>query len=105
MVEDASKLSTRVQSIADLLREADYWSRTNGHEAVTADDVQRALDATAYRSDQWRERTEEAILRRRSSLIRPVPKWAKSTGFRSSSLVRSPLAALAASRRVCKWAR
>ncbi|CAN5513530.1 ATP-binding protein [soil metagenome] len=63
MVEDASKLSTRVQSIADLLREADYWSRMNGHTTVNADDVQRALDAAAYRSDRWRERTQEAILR------------------------------------------
>ncbi|MCX6049059.1 MAG: ATP-binding protein, partial [Chloroflexi bacterium] len=63
MVEDASKLSTRTQSIADLLREADYWSRMNGHEAVNAADVQRALDAAIYRSDRWHERTQEAILR------------------------------------------
>ena len=63
LVQDTEKLSTRLEGIADLLREADYWAGANGNGAVQAADVQKALDAATYRSDRWRERTQEAILR------------------------------------------
>lgn len=63
LVQDTEKLSTRREGIADLLREADYWASTNGNGVVHVTDVQKALDAATYRSDRWRERTQEAILR------------------------------------------
>ncbi|RPI32849.1 MAG: ATP-binding protein [Chloroflexota bacterium] len=65
MVEDAERLSMHVQSIADLLREADYWASQNGasNGVVTAGDVQRAIDKAIYRSDRLRERIQETILR------------------------------------------
>ena len=63
IVEDADKLSTEMRLVANLLREADYWASQNGHHAVTAADVQRAIDAQIYRSDRLRERIQEEIRR------------------------------------------
>jgi len=63
MVGDAEKLSTQVRSIADLLCEANYWAGNAGNGVITANDVQRAIDAQIYRSDRLRERVHEGILR------------------------------------------
>jgi lon-related putative ATP-dependent protease len=60
---DAERLSTHLRSIADLLREADYWAGEAQHAVVTAADVQRAIDAQIYRSDRVRERIQEEIQR------------------------------------------
>jgi len=63
MVGDAAKLSTQMHQVTDLLQEADYWAGQEGNGAVSAADVQRAIDAQIYRSDRLRERAQEAILR------------------------------------------
>jgi lon-related putative ATP-dependent protease len=63
MAGDAETLSTQMRNVADLLREADYWAGEAGNGAVTAANVQRAIDAQVYRSDRLRERVREAILR------------------------------------------
>jgi len=60
---DAEKLSTHWRSIADLLREADYWAGEVGHQVVSAGDVQRAIDAQIHRADRVRERVQEEIRR------------------------------------------
>jgi lon-related putative ATP-dependent protease len=60
---DAHKLSVRMQTLVDLLREADYWAGAAGHELIGADDVQRALDAQIARSDRVRARLQEHIVR------------------------------------------
>jgi predicted ATP-dependent protease len=52
-----------MESLADVLREADYWAKENGNGAVGAAEVQRAIDARTYRSDRVRERIQEQILR------------------------------------------
>ncbi|MEE9139830.1 MAG: ATP-binding protein [Alphaproteobacteria bacterium] len=61
--EDAEKLSARVQSITDLLREADYWAQTHGRDTVAAEDVQDAIDAQLRRASRVRERIQEEIKR------------------------------------------
>lgn len=63
LVGDAEKLSTHLLSVADLLSEADYWADEAGNGVVTADDVQRAIDAQIHRADRLRERTRERIER------------------------------------------
>ena len=63
MAADAEKLSIRLRDITDRLREADYWARQAGHDVVTGDDVQRALDARVYRADRLRERLQDEIHR------------------------------------------
>lgn len=59
---DAGKLSTHMQSVSDLLREASYWAGEAGRPLVTRTDVQAALDAQIYRHGRLRERLQEAIL-------------------------------------------
>jgi len=63
MVGDSEKLSTKGEMLGDLLREANHWAKENGNGTVTAQDVQRAIDAQVYRADRLRERMQEAILR------------------------------------------
>ena len=60
---DAHKLSVRMQSLVDLLREADYWAGTAGRELIGEDDVRRALDAQIARHDRLRQRLLEHIVR------------------------------------------
>jgi predicted ATP-dependent protease len=61
--EDALKLSTHMESLTDLVREADYWAVKEGREVVSRTDVERAIEAQIKRSDRLRERSQEAILR------------------------------------------
>jgi lon-related putative ATP-dependent protease len=63
LADDAEKLSAHMQGIADLLREADYWARQAGHEAVELEDIQHALDTQEHRASRIKERVQEAILR------------------------------------------
>lgn len=61
--EDAHKLSTHVESLADLVRQADYWAASEKRAVVSRADVARAIAAQIRRSDRLRERSHEAILR------------------------------------------
>src|SRR5690606_20822856 len=63
LVGDSEKLSMHMRSIADLLREADYWAREAGQDVVRASDVQQAIDAQVRRQDRIRDRLYEAIMR------------------------------------------
>ncbi|WP_456427009.1 Lon protease family protein [Rhodocaloribacter sp.] len=61
---DAEKLTTHLQSLTDLLREADYWAgQDDGSAVIRASHVQRALDAQERRADRVRTRMQEQILR------------------------------------------
>lgn len=63
VADDSERLSTLMRTMTDLLRESDYWAGKEGRETVTAEDVQRAIDAEIRRSDRIRERMHENILR------------------------------------------
>jgi lon-related putative ATP-dependent protease len=63
LVMDAEKLSTHMESLSDLVREADYWAAEAGREVVGRDEVERAIEAQIRRADRLRERSHEAILR------------------------------------------
>jgi lon-related putative ATP-dependent protease len=60
---DAEKLSAHTASLADLLREANYWAGVSGNCVVTARDAQRAVDEQVYRADRLRARIQEEMLR------------------------------------------
>ena len=62
-VSDTERLNTRLQDLQELIVESDYWSKKNGHEAVTDEDVQHAIDAKIERADRLREKVQESILR------------------------------------------
>lgn len=61
LVGDQQKLSTRFGPIADLIREAAYRARRNGHEVVTGDDVRQAIEAGIFRRNRIEERIREMI--------------------------------------------
>ena len=61
--EDSQKLSTHLESLADLVREADFWAGQGKQETVTGADVERAIEAQIRRADRLHERSHEAILR------------------------------------------
>ncbi len=63
LIGDSEKLSTHVQSISDLVREADYFAEASQAELVSAEHVQQAIEAQIYRSDRIRERIQEEIKR------------------------------------------
>ncbi len=60
---DTEKLTIHMRGLADLLRESDYWAGTAERKIVTADDVQRAIDAQDQRADRIRRKLQEAIQR------------------------------------------
>ncbi len=62
-VEDSEKLTTHMRSIADLLREADYWAREEGCEVVHGKDIRHTIDEQIHRASRVRERIQEAIQR------------------------------------------
>lgn len=61
LVEDQTKLSTRFLDICDIVRESSYWAGRNGHELVTAEDVQLAVQKRVYRVNLIEERIRELI--------------------------------------------
>ena len=60
---DSEKLSTSMQSIANLLREADYWASTDDAPFVTEKHVELAIDKQVYRANRVRTRVYEQIER------------------------------------------
>jgi predicted ATP-dependent protease len=52
-----------MRSIADLLRESDYWARQEGHDMVRGEDIQHTIDEQHHRASRVRERIHEAIQR------------------------------------------
>jgi lon-related putative ATP-dependent protease len=63
LAADSEKLSVRVDEVADLLREADYWAQQAQREVAQAADVERAIAARIYRSDRVRDLVQEAMRR------------------------------------------
>lgn len=59
---DGQKLTTHMQTISDVLREANYWASEAAHEFVTAADVEKALAAQEHRAGRIQERIREAIM-------------------------------------------
>jgi lon-related putative ATP-dependent protease len=63
LVDDSERLTARMQTVVDILEEADHAARGAGSATVSAAQVQQAIDAQIYRSDRIRRRMQEEILR------------------------------------------
>jgi predicted ATP-dependent protease len=63
MVSDQDKLSTQFGQLTPLIYESAFYARRNGHETVLSADVEQALAAHTYRSDQLEELSQERIER------------------------------------------
>jgi lon-related putative ATP-dependent protease len=64
LADDREKLSIEIGRIADLVREANYWSTAVGRQVTTGEDVSRAIKEQIQRADRLRDRSQEAINRR-----------------------------------------
>ncbi len=62
LAEHQGKLSARFNDIADILREASYWSSKSGSDIVGGEHVQKAIDEKVYRTNRIEERLREMIL-------------------------------------------
>jgi lon-related putative ATP-dependent protease len=60
---DREKLSIEIGKVADLVREADYWSGQAGRTVTSRQDVAQAIDESTQRSDRLRDRAQETIER------------------------------------------
>lgn len=63
LVEDSERVTARMQSIVDLLQEADHWAGQAGASQVEAKYVEQAIDAQIYRSDRIQQRMQEEVMR------------------------------------------
>jgi lon-related putative ATP-dependent protease len=61
LAEDRDRLTTRFTDIADLVREAGYWSRAEGAPLVREQHVDQALERQVYRVSLLEERLRERI--------------------------------------------
>ncbi len=60
---DAERLSTHMQGLLDLMREADFLTRQAGGQVVSQAQVQAVIDARDRRTGRVRARFQDAILR------------------------------------------
>lgn len=63
-VDDAQKLSMHMNSIANLIRESNYWAMQSKRKYVKALDVEKAISEQLKRFDRLREHTYEDIKRK-----------------------------------------
>ena len=62
MAEDRDKLAARFVDVVEVIQEASYWASKSGHQVVTAEDVDQAVDERRYRASHMEERLRKSIL-------------------------------------------
>ena len=60
-VSHVAKFSTHLGQLADLLKEADYWSKKSAHAAIETEDIEQALKAQVQRLNRIQMRLYEQI--------------------------------------------
>jgi lon-related putative ATP-dependent protease len=63
LADDREKLSIEIGRIADIVREADYWSSQAKRKVTGRQDVVRAIEEQIQRSDRLRDRAQETMAR------------------------------------------
>jgi lon-related putative ATP-dependent protease len=61
LADHQKKLATRFGEIADLVREAGFWAKREGHKRTTAADVHKAIEEKMYRANRVEEQIQELI--------------------------------------------
>lgn len=62
-VEDATRVTAHLRTLTDLLKEAAYRARDNGHQVITGADVEAAIQGRIHRSERMQIRIQELIER------------------------------------------
>ncbi|UFH60413.1 Lon protease family protein [Sulfurovum mangrovi] len=60
-VSDADKLSTHLHTLADLLKEADFWAQKNSHKVIEPEDIEETLAAQKRRVNRVQMKLYEQI--------------------------------------------
>jgi predicted ATP-dependent protease len=55
------KLTLQSKEVLDVLKEANYWARTNTHQVIFGSDVDKAINEKTYRADLPEEKLQEVI--------------------------------------------
>ena len=63
LAEDQKKLSTRFSSVADLIREANFYAMQDGSRYITVKHIERAVEEKLYRSNLVQQKIQEFIER------------------------------------------
>ncbi len=63
MAEDREKLTIEIGRVADIVREADYWSGAAKKKVTGREDIARAIEEHIQRSDRLRDRSLENLER------------------------------------------
>ncbi len=63
VASDSERLTTHMRTVADLLREADYWAEQEGCDQVSVRHVQQTIDKQVYRAERLRHHVQEEIQR------------------------------------------
>jgi lon-related putative ATP-dependent protease len=61
LANDQEKLSTRFADVADIIREANFYSSREGSGFISANHVRKAIEEKTYRSNLIQERIQEMI--------------------------------------------
>ncbi len=61
LAESQEKLSLKVSDLADLIREADFWARSEGSEVIDRRHVCKAIDEKVYRSSLYEDHIQEML--------------------------------------------
>lgn len=64
LVSDNEKVSTHIQKVTDLLREADFWTAQNGKKIIDYASVEHAIEQQYYRAGRLRDRIREEMVRK-----------------------------------------
>jgi lon-related putative ATP-dependent protease len=62
LADHQDRLTTRLSSLSDLMREAHYWAKKDSANFVRGEHVKRAIDEHVFRSNRIEERLREATL-------------------------------------------
>ena len=63
IIEDQYKLSTQFNSIANIIRESNYYADQDNSEFITGDHIKKAIEEKIYRSKLIQEKIQEMITR------------------------------------------
>lgn len=57
----SQKLTLQLKEVLDILKEANFWARSNTHDVIFGSDVEKAIREKIYRSDLPEEKMQEFI--------------------------------------------
>ncbi|MEJ2092436.1 MAG: ATP-binding protein [Syntrophobacterales bacterium] len=55
------KLTLQLKEVLDIVKEANYWARSNEHQVIFGTDVEKAIEEKTYRSDLPEEKLQQFI--------------------------------------------